>query len=60
MTNIKTIAKKHGFTVTRARQSDSLGGTFIEMSHEKSGASLCFTKNGEDNKLFCIGFKQRG
>ncbi len=57
MNNLKENQRLCGFVVTRVRENESLGGAFVEMTHEKSGAQLCFTDNGEDNKLFCIGFK---
>ena len=49
--------KLHGFTVDRVRRVDELNATLVEMSHDKTGAALCWMDNGEDNKLFCIGFK---
>ncbi len=49
--------KLHGFTVDRVRYVDELSATLVEMSHDKTGAALCWMDNGEDNKLFCIGFK---
>ena len=57
MNDLKENQRLCGFIVTRVREKESLGGAFVEMTHEKSGASLCFSDNGEDNKLFCIGFK---
>ncbi|MBR3965141.1 MAG: insulinase family protein [Clostridia bacterium] len=57
MNDLKENQRLCGFIVTRVRERESLGGAFVEMTHEKSGASLCFSDNGEDNKLFCIGFK---
>lgn len=49
--------KIHGFTVDRVRRVDELSATLVEMTHDKTGAALCWMDNGEDNKLFCIGFK---
>ena len=49
--------KLHGFTVDRVRRVDELNASLVEMSHDKTGAALCWMDNGEDNKLFCIGFK---
>lgn len=54
---LKIGSKLHGFTVDRVRRVDELDATLVEMSHDKTGASLCWMDNGEDNKLFCIGFK---
>ena len=55
--NLTTGTKLHGFTVDRVRKVEELNATLVEMSHDKTGASLCWMDNGEDNKLFCIGFK---
>lgn len=49
--------KLHGFTIIRARHSEELNGTLVEMKHEKSGAQLVWLDNGARNKLFSIGFK---
>ena len=49
--------KLHGFTVTRVREVAELNGSFVEMTHDKTGAELCWMDNGETNKLFCVGFK---
>lgn len=46
-----------GFKVERVRESKELAGTFYELRHEKTGASLCWMDNGDINKLFCVGFK---
>ena len=55
--NLTTGTKLHGFTVDRTRYVEELNATLVEMSHDKTGAALCWMDNGEDNKLFCIGFK---
>jgi len=49
--------KLHGFTVTRVREVAELSANLVEMTHDKSNASLVWVDNGETNKLFCIGFK---
>ena len=49
--------KLHGFTVERVRPIAELNGNFVEMTHDKTGAQLCWLDNGEVNKLFCVGFK---
>ena len=49
--------KLHGFTVERVREAAELNGSFVEMTHDKTGAQLCWVDNGEVNKLFCVGFK---
>ncbi len=47
----------HGFTVNRVRQVAELNANLVEMSHDKTGAQLCWVDNGESNKLFSIAFK---
>ncbi|MBR6918378.1 MAG: insulinase family protein, partial [Clostridia bacterium] len=47
----------YGFTVDRVRDDKKAGGKFIEMTHIKTGARLCYSKNAEENKLFSIAFK---
>ena len=49
--------KLYGFTVTRARKAEELSGTLYEMTHDKTGAQLCWMDNGEMNKLFSVVFK---
>lgn len=49
--------KLHGFVVTRARDVKELSACFIEMTHEKTGAELCFVDNKAENKLFSVSFK---
>ena len=49
--------KLHGFTVDRVREVAELSANLVEMSHDKTGAQLCWVDNGEANKLFCIAFK---
>lgn len=55
--NITTGTKICGFTVNRIRQNDEISGTLYEMSHDKTGAELCWLDNGEQNKLFSVAFK---
>lgn len=47
----------HGFTVTRVRSVAELNGTLVEMTHDKTGAELCWMDNGAENKLFSVAFK---
>lgn len=47
----------HGFTVTRIRSSEELGGRMVEMCFEKTGTPLVWIDNHLDNKLFSISFK---
>ena len=49
--------KLHGFTVTRIRREEELHGALVEMTHDKTGAGLCWLDNGEENKLFSVAFK---
>ena len=49
--------KLHGFTVDRVRAVAELSANLVEMSHDKTGAKLCWVDNGESNKLFSIAFK---
>ena len=46
-----------GFTVSRVRSVKELGGEFVEMIHDKTGAELCWVNNKEENKLFSVAFK---
>ena len=47
----------HGFTVDRVRELSEIRATLYEMTHTRSGASLCWCKTSEENKLFSIAFK---
>ena len=47
----------HGFTVTRVRELAEIRSTLIEMTHERSGAQLCWCRSAEQNKLFCVTFR---
>ncbi len=49
--------KLHGFTVDNIREVPEQHGNLVEMTHDKTGASLVWMDNGELNKLFCVGFK---
>ncbi|MDD6161022.1 MAG: insulinase family protein [Oscillospiraceae bacterium] len=53
----ETGRKLHGFTVERVRHVEELSATLVEMTHDKTGAQLCWMDNGEDNKLFCVSFQ---
>ena len=46
-----------GFTVTRIREISEIEGRLVEMVHEKTGARLVWADNGEENKLFSVGFR---
>lgn len=47
----------HGFEVVNIRPAKEEESELIEMRHLKTGASLIWMKNDEDNKLFSIAFK---
>ncbi|MCM1393267.1 MAG: insulinase family protein, partial [Ruminococcus sp.] len=55
--NMTKGTKLCGFTVERVRDVKELGGEFVEMIHDKTGAQLCWMNNGIENKVFCVGFK---
>ena len=46
-----------GFRVTRIRVFPELGGTLTELTHERSGAELCWLNRPDENKAFCIALK---
>lgn len=54
---IKEKDRMHGFTVTRIRDIKETGGRLVEMSHDITGAQLVWADNGEENKLFSVGFR---
>ena len=47
----------HGFTVTRVRESEELGGRIVEMTYQQTGTELVWIDNGMENKLFSVAFK---
>ena len=49
--------KLHGFTVTDIREIKEIGGRLVEMVHDSTGAKLVWADNGDENKLFSVGFK---
>ena len=53
----KVGSEVYGFTVTRIRKDEKAGGYFIEMTHGRSGARLCYSKNKEEKREFCFGTK---
>ncbi len=54
---LKIDDKLHGFTVTDIREIKEIEGRLVEMLHDETGARLIWTDNGEENKLFSVGFK---
>lgn len=53
----QTGTKCFGFTVTRSRYSSEQEGTLVEMTHDQTGAQLCWMDNGSENKTFAVTFK---
>lgn len=49
--------KIHGFTVTGIREIKEIGGRLVEMEHDVTGGRLVWTDNGDENKLFSVGFR---
>lgn len=47
----------HGFRIARVRPVSELHATLWEMTHEKTGAALCWVDRKEENKAFSIAFK---
>ncbi len=47
----------HGFKVTQIREMPDCEGILYEMTHEQTGAQLCWMKRDEQNKTFVIAFK---
>lgn len=54
---MKVNDRMHGFTVTNIRDIEEIEGRLVEMVHDATGARLLWTDNGEENKLFSIGFR---
>ncbi|MCM1054763.1 MAG: insulinase family protein [Bacteroides sp.] len=55
--NLTEGARLKGFTVNRIREEKELNGALVEMTHDKTGAELCWLNNGEVNKTFSVAFK---
>ena len=53
---LNTGKRIHGFEIARSREVSELNGILYEMTHEKTGAKLCWLDNGQANKLFGIAF----
>lgn len=47
----------HGFTVINIREIKEIGGRLVEMEHDATGARLAWADNGDENKLFSVGFR---
>ena len=54
---MKINDKMHGFTVTNIREIREIGGRLVEMEHDVTGARLVWADNGDENKLFSVGFR---
>ena len=55
--NVNVNDRIHGFTVTDIRDIKEIGGRLVEMEHDATGAKLAWADNGDENKLFSVGFK---
>lgn len=55
--NVTTGMQFCGFTVKRVRTVKELHAEFVEMTHDKTGAELCWMNNKVQNKLFSVAFK---
>lgn len=49
--------RSHGFTVKSIRDIKEIGGRLVEMEHDATGARLVWADNGDENKLFSVGFR---
>ena len=47
----------HGFEVRRVRELPELNAKLWELTHEKTGAALCWLDRKDENKAFSIAFK---
>lgn len=47
----------NGFTVKNVRELYELGGRLWELTHDKTGAGLCWLERQEENRTFAICFK---
>ena len=54
---MKEKDRMHGFTVTRIRDIAEIEGRLVEMEHDRTGARIVWADNGEENKLFSVGFR---
>ena len=57
ITNMNIGEKINEFTINNVRKLDELGGRLWEMTHDKTGAELCWLERAEENRAFAIGFK---
>lgn len=49
--------KISGFTLQGAAPYDPLNAELLMFTHEKSGAQLCYIKNGDTNRAFSIAYR---
>ncbi len=49
--------KLHGFEIKRVRELPELSARLWELTHEKTGAELCWLDRSDENKAFSIAFK---
>ncbi len=47
----------HGFTVKRVRPLKELGGSIVEMTHDRTGMEVVWLDRDEENKTFGIAFR---
>ena len=51
---IQEIIQANHFTLLRQREIAEMQGTLWEMTHEQSGAKLCWLQRADENMTFAI------
>ena len=54
---IQEIIQANHFTLLRQREITEMQGTLWEMTHEQSGAKLCWLQRADENMTFAIAFR---
>ena len=54
---VNICEKIKGFAIKNIRELDELSGRLWEMTHDKTGAELCWLERQEENRAFAISFK---
>ena len=54
---IQNIIQANHFTLLRQREIVEMQGTLWEMTHEQSGAKLCWLQRADENMTFAIAFR---
>lgn len=54
---IQEIIQANHFTLLRQREIAEMQGTLWEMTHEQSGAKLCWLQRADENMTFAIAFR---